>query len=238
MTIDRLFELDLQSQDVQKSNIFINQGNVNSFRFIFKIVNGSKELEINQFVKTRLTLSQGNSMFYSDELDNNLEIIPKASAFGRTGRIIGQIDLEFADGNLSTLHFDFNVVRSLDKLSRADEKIFISGIQGIIDELNEIVSEAQRILGGLQSGAFATEEFVLSQIKKIAPFQGEIVGNDINTTFTIVHNKNTLTPIVLIFDTATNAQFNPTINIINNSEIQIAFLHPLKAGRKLTVTVQ
>lgn len=171
MIRDRLIRIDLQRADVQKTDIIINQGNVNSFNLSFRVYDGAEEIAPSNFTAARITLSQNNRLFYNAPIASDLSVILKQQALTHTGVVIGQLDLEFTDGNLATTYFSFSVLKNLATLSISEREIYIVEIAEIIrevqakaDGITDILAEAQatqaeieQILIDLQDIGFITQ---------------------------------------------------------------------------------
>lgn len=86
----------------------------------------------------------------------------------------------------------------------------------------------------------ADYEAIIENIKGIysasVPYNTEIVGDGIVTSFTITHNKNTRTPNVGLFS-EDGERIYPNIKAINADQVIIEFLHPLWPDQKFLVSV-
>lgn len=175
--IERLFRLDLQDAGNRLSNVRLNQGNVNSTVFIFKVFDGVEEISIGQFTDAKLTLSHNNSavVYSSCELRpeaNTIVYAVEAEAVARSGVITGQLDLINGDMVLATTYFSFTVFPSLANLTPAAREIYINEISGLISEIEasaekskevmEIVNEAAALVDGLKEKSEEIAEFLES----------------------------------------------------------------------------
>lgn len=98
-----LFELNLQKQNLSRSNVIINQGNVDTVQFMFKILDGANEINYSNFTDARVTFSHNGRMIVNSPctIENNRIIYQvQPEAISRPGTVTGQLDLTFDDGNL------------------------------------------------------------------------------------------------------------------------------------------
>jgi len=118
--IERIINLNLNTENTTLSDVVINQGNVDSVRFKLRVFDGLAELDYSEFNFANVTFGYKGKILASCvckiKNDGILCMLPN-EALSRYGTIVGQLDLKFGDyGNLSTNHFSFNVTQSLTLL--------------------------------------------------------------------------------------------------------------------------
>jgi hypothetical protein len=63
-----------------------------------------------------------------------------------------------------------------------------------------------------------------------------ITGDGTQTTFTLNHGHNTLTPFVIVYS-SDGKQMHPKISVNNNAEIQLEYIFPLDVTMQHTVAI-
>lgn len=199
--IEHLFVLDLQVMSRRDNGVIINQGSVNTARFIFMIKNGAEDIPASSFTEAKITLSHNSlAILHSpceiigDEIVYNVE--PEAVA--RPGIITGQLDLMLENGVLATTHFYFNVFRSLTDLTEAERKLYISGIQELLnkikagavaaDNVKDLIDEAYELLARLREDTLFTAGDVSVETLESgesADVDIKIIGNTMDFLFKI-----------------------------------------------------
>lgn len=211
--IQRVFNIDLQDKTVIPSHVVINQGNVDTVTFSFKIYDGVNEIDYSQFDTARITLSRGNKTILNSPCELEEDSVTykvEPEALGYTGTIKGQLDLSRDGVNLATTYFAFEVIGSLTGLSEADKKVFIGDIQDLIDKINasaqvaestqDLIAEAYELLEKLRLDTlFDVGVVTVEALESGAPADVDvgIRGNTIDFTFKLPKPYESTTPSVM-----------------------------------------
>jgi len=199
--IERTLMIDLKAAESPHSNILLNQANVESVAFIFKIFDGGKEIDYSLFETVRLTLSASGRVFYNGlctvDLGRGCVLhVLEPEALSRVGRVQGQLDLTGKlygrEINLATPHFDFTVPGSLANMPEAERKVYINEIAVLtkeiklsaeaaakaFDEAFEIRNSFDKLLAGGQLNfpliAQKNNDFATPQVRNITYSQDGI----------------------------------------------------------------
>jgi len=140
---------------MQPTNIVLNQANVDSVVFKFKVYFHDEEINYQHFDSIEVACRRPDGGMIIDtavitpegafyRLSNNL--------FRTVGTVDGYLKLHQVDRVSATLHFNFRIISELVNAER------ICG--DYIFRLEDVIREAKELLAGLQSGAWVTAEWV------------------------------------------------------------------------------
>lgn len=74
-------------------------------------------------------------------------------------------------------------------------------------------------------------------VKEGTAFITTVRGNGINTEFEVKHDKNNLSPNVVVFSTISNNRILPEIKVIDKNTVKIIFLFPINNGEVYNVSI-
>ncbi|MCL2407815.1 MAG: hypothetical protein FWC95_07790 [Defluviitaleaceae bacterium] len=144
--ITRNFDLELMVNEIALPNLAINQGNINSINFKFRILDGGEELSYALFDSATATYSYNNQALAQVPCrieDDGIVCTLPPEALARYGIVSGQLDLRFSDDkNLATNHFTFTVTPSLTNLSASDGRFFNNEIENLRKQLQKAIDKA------------------------------------------------------------------------------------------------
>jgi len=138
--------LDLRDSEIRLPNISVNQGNVDSVVFRFRVFDGSRELDYGRFSAVRAAFSYKNNAVAACDCqikDDGIVCVPPPEAFARYGTVTGQLDMAFEpDGNLATNYFNFAVTPTLARFSSDSRRFYYDEIEGLRKLLADRVAAA------------------------------------------------------------------------------------------------